>query len=78
MNHLGEGGLAEGPCQEAIQAGLIAPADETLLLEQDSALRNLALQHSGSCLNLSHFQIVNELWQELVQVEPVRLLKNEL
>jgi hypothetical protein len=38
----------------------------------------LALEHASSCLDLAKFQIVNQLGQELVKVESVRLLQDEL
>ena len=36
------------------------------------------MKHTGSCLDLAKFQIVDQLGQELVKIESVRLLQDEL
>jgi len=78
VDYFREARLAELAGQELAQSGLRPPTHKALLLQHQSALRQLALQHAGSRLHLAQFEVVDELGQKLVEVEAVGLLENEL
>jgi len=70
--------MAECPCQELIESCLGSPCDETLLLQHELALSQLALEHACSGLDLAQLEAVNQLWEQLVEVQSMGFLENEL
>lgn len=70
--------MPESPRQEVVETGFRAPLDETLLLQHELALSQLALEHTGGRLNFAQLKVVDQLGQKLVKVESVGFLQNEL
>ena len=60
--------MAEGSREELVETGFGAPIDKALLLEEELPFGQLALNDAGSGLNFTQFEVVDELWEELVKI----------
>lgn len=78
MHSFGKCSVAERPRQELIKSCLGPPCDETLLLQHELALSQLAREHACSSLDLAQLEAINQLWEQLVEVQSMGFLENEL